>query len=44
VLEESVEVAGEVALEAAGCLAAALSFADASFDVVDGWSVHFVVG
>jgi hypothetical protein len=40
VLEESVEVAGEVALEAAGCLAAALSLADSPLDVVDGWSVH----
>src|SRR5262249_53377746 len=36
VLEESVELAGEVAFEAAGCLAAALSFADATLDVVDG--------
>jgi hypothetical protein len=40
VLEESVEIAGEVALEAAGGLAAALPFADATLDVVDGRSVH----
>jgi hypothetical protein len=39
VLEESVEVAGEVALEAAGGLAAALSLADATLDVVDCRSV-----
>jgi hypothetical protein len=39
VFEEVVEVAGEVALAAAGGLAAALCFAEASFDVVDGWSV-----
>src|SRR5207237_7549147 len=35
VFEESVEVAGEVALEAAGGFAAALSFADSLLDVVD---------
>ncbi len=35
VLEESVEVAGEVALEAAGCFAAALAFLDATVDVGD---------
>jgi hypothetical protein len=35
VFEESVEVAGEVALEAAGGLAAALSFSDSTLDVVD---------
>jgi hypothetical protein len=40
VLEESVEVAGEVALEAAGGLAAALPFLDPALDVVDGRSVH----
>jgi hypothetical protein len=28
-----VEAAGEVALERSGCLAAALAFSDASFDV-----------
>ena len=39
VFEESVEVAGEVALEAAGGLAAALSFSDSMLDVVDGRSV-----
>jgi hypothetical protein len=44
VLEESVEVAREVALEAAGGLAAALSFADATLDVVDGRSVHSASG
>ena len=44
VLEESVEVAGEVALEAAGGLAAALSFLDSALDVVDGWSVHSASG
>jgi hypothetical protein len=38
-LEESVEPAGEVALEAAGRFAAALTFADSAFDVVDGRSV-----
>jgi len=44
VLEESVEVAGEVALEAAGGLAAALSFSKAALDVVDGRSVHSASG
>src|SRR5438477_9536471 len=39
VFEESVEVAGEVAFEAAGGLAAALCFAGSTFDVVDGRSV-----
>src|SRR5438477_5087836 len=39
VFEESVEVAGEVAFEAAGGLAAALSFAGSTLDVVDGRSV-----
>src|SRR6478735_7341936 len=39
VFEESVEVAGEVALEAAGGFAAALSFSDSTLDVVDGRSV-----
>src|SRR5438552_18428573 len=39
VFEESVEVAGEVAFEAAGGLAAALSFAGSTLDVVDGGSV-----
>jgi hypothetical protein len=34
VLEESVEVGGEVALETAGGLAAALSFSDSTLDVV----------
>src|SRR5436190_21800027 len=44
VLEESVEVAGEVALEAAGGLAAAVALADATLDVVDGRSVHSASG
>ena len=44
VLEESVEGAGEVALEAAGGLVAALPFAEAALDEVDGWSVHATSG
>ena len=39
VFEEPVEVSGEVALQAAGGLAAAFSFLDSTFDVVDGRSV-----
>src|SRR5439155_43685 len=35
VLEEPVEVAGEVALEAAVCFASGLAFLEASFDVGD---------
>lgn len=42
--EESVEAAGGVAPEAASCVAAALSFADAPFDVVNGWSVYATSG
>jgi hypothetical protein len=44
VLEESVEVAGEVALEAAGCFAAALAFLDATVDVSDRWRVGSAAG
>jgi hypothetical protein len=44
VFEESVEVAGEVALEAAGGFAAALSFADSPLDVVDGRLVDSASG
>ena len=44
VLEESLEVAGAVAVEAAGGLAAALSFLDSTLDVVDGRSVHSASG
>jgi hypothetical protein len=44
VLEEPVEVAGEVALEAAGGLAAALPFLDPALDVVDGRSVRSASG
>jgi hypothetical protein len=44
VLEEAVEVAGEVALEATGRLAAALSFAYSAFDVVDGRLVDSAAG
>jgi hypothetical protein len=44
VFEESVEVACDVALEAAGGLAAALSFSGSPLDVVDGRSVHSASG
>jgi hypothetical protein len=39
VLEEAVEAAGEVALEAAGCFAAGFALADSALDVVDRWAV-----
>src|SRR6266496_4298117 len=39
VFEEPVEISGEVALEAAGGLAAAFPFLDSALDVVDGRSV-----
>src|SRR5260370_26428035 len=42
--EESVEVSGEVALEAAGGLAAGFSFLDSPLDVVDGRSVCSAAG
>jgi hypothetical protein len=44
VFEESVEVSGEVALEAAGGLAASFSFLDSAFDVVGGRSVRSASG
>src|SRR5436189_6366337 len=44
VFEEAVEVSGEVALEAAGGLAAAFPFLDSTFDVVDGRSVRSASG
>jgi hypothetical protein len=44
VFEESVEVAGEVAFEAASGLAAALSFADSALNVVDCWLVDSASG
>jgi hypothetical protein len=44
VLEESVEVAGAEAFEAAGGLAAALSFSKAALAVVDGRLVHSASG
>ena len=44
VLEESVEVAGEVALEAAGCFAAGFAFLDSAFDVGDGGGVPAAAG
>ena len=44
VLEEPEEVAGEVALEAAGCFAAALAFLDATLDVGDRRSVRTASG
>src|SRR5262245_30632661 len=39
VLHDAVEVAGEVALEDAGCFAACLAFGDAACDVVAGRGV-----
>src|SRR6266542_6057752 len=44
VFEEPVEVSGEVALEAAGGLAAAFAFLDSTLDVVDGRSVGSASG
>ena len=44
VFEESVEVPGEVALEATRRLPAALSFAHSAFDVVDGRLVDSASG
>src|SRR5439155_25186671 len=44
VFEEPVEVSGEVALEAAGGLAAAFPFLDSTLDVVDRRSVHSASG
>jgi hypothetical protein len=44
VFEESVEVAGEVALEAAGCFASCLAFLEASFDVGDRGGVCAFAG
>src|SRR5215217_4783144 len=44
VFEESVEVSGEVAFEAAGGLAGAFAFLDSTLDVVDGRSVRAASG
>src|SRR6266498_5893011 len=44
VLEQPVEVAGEVALEAAACFAAALAFLDATVDVGDRRRVRAASG
>ncbi len=44
VLEESVEIAGEVALEAASGFAAALAFLDAPVDVCDRGGVGVASG
>jgi hypothetical protein len=44
VFQEPVEASGEVALEAAGGLAAALPFLDPALDVVDGRSVRSASG
>src|SRR6266571_7458789 len=44
VFEEPVEVSGEVALEAAGGLAASFSFLESAFDVVGGRSVRSASG
>src|SRR6266498_584732 len=44
VLEQPVEVAGEVALEAAACFAAALAFLDTTVDVGDRWRVRAASG
>jgi hypothetical protein len=40
VLEKAVEAGGEIALEAAGCFAAGLAFADSALDVADRGSVR----
>src|SRR2546430_12280198 len=44
VFEEPVELAGEVALEAAGCFASCLAFLEASFDVGDRGGVGAFAG
>ena len=44
ILEESVEVAGEVAFEAAGRFAAGLAFMESALDVVDRWGVRSLPG